>query len=208
VNLENKAALNGVEGGAVSGANREVLSDFAGKRANLARDTRVSAELSKQEQKMQAMKAAGDYFGKQDDRMFDMLRSQVEGGGGGGGDNGRTSSGLNFSTAFGGTTGEKGRTGGTNQMGQFGFGAFGEGTGGGSESGFGTVSAGNSYDHNQYSDYASKGGAFAPAQNTSRYGSQPLSLAQSGGIQMQSRSGEAAVGQHDRNGRTTARPAK
>jgi hypothetical protein len=112
-NLDNKAASMGVGGGAVSGANREILSDFAGKRADLARTTRVDAALSAQNHKLGAMNAASNYYGKLDDNARadrdradenaradrNMLMSYLMNGGGsrGGGGGGGGSGGDRFS---------------------------------------------------------------------------------------------------------------
>jgi hypothetical protein len=121
---DHAAGANITGGGAQSGANREVLSDFAGKRANLARDVRVQAELSKQNEKLGAMRSASDYFGKLDDnaradrnQLIQFLMSNRGGGGSSGGNQSPfqqfsglmsqagQNGGLAYNTMAGGTTG-------------------------------------------------------------------------------------------------------
>ena len=83
--LGNRAANQGIEGGAVQAGNREVLTDFAGKRANLARDVRVEAAKNAEDQRMSALNTAGGYLGRISDnqrqdrnQMMQMMMSQMQ----------------------------------------------------------------------------------------------------------------------------------
>ena len=85
VQLGNRAANQGIEGGAVQAGNREVLSDFAGKRANLARDVRVEAAKNAEDQRMSALNTAGGYLGRISDnqrqdrnQMMSLMMSQMQ----------------------------------------------------------------------------------------------------------------------------------
>lgn len=83
--LGNRAANQGIEGGAVQAGNREVLTDFAGKRANLARDVRVEAAKNAEDQRMSALNTAGGYLGRISDnarqdrnQMIQMMMQQMQ----------------------------------------------------------------------------------------------------------------------------------
>lgn len=85
VQLQNRAANQGIEGGAVQAGNREVLSDFAGKRANLARDVRVEAAKDAEDKRMSALNAAGGYLGRISDnarqdrnQMIQLMMQQMQ----------------------------------------------------------------------------------------------------------------------------------
>lgn len=85
VQLQNRAANQGIEGGAVQAGNREVLSDFAGKRSNLARDVRVEAAKDAEDKRMSALNAAGNYLGRISDnqrqdrnQMIQLMMQQMQ----------------------------------------------------------------------------------------------------------------------------------
>lgn len=76
--LQARAASQGIEGGAVQGANREVLSDFAGKRATLARDTRAQAAREAEQSRQQALSSAGGYLGRAQDNARQDRNSMIQ----------------------------------------------------------------------------------------------------------------------------------
>lgn len=75
---ERAAAMGGMEGGGIQKGMRELRSDYAGKRAGLARDIRTDAEKDRLNRIEAGLGIAGSYLGRVEDRQAADARWQAE----------------------------------------------------------------------------------------------------------------------------------